>query len=107
VGTGITENNKNKKKTVSFWFKTQNPNFTDKNRLIGRFDRLADRFLVGFRFKIQIPKSDECKTVNQLFPPVYRSVFLFYCFQNLNFLNCKQPVDEPEKPAGFQHFWNP
>jgi hypothetical protein len=34
-------------KPVGFQFKTQNPNFTDKNWLTGWFDRLADWFSAG------------------------------------------------------------
>jgi hypothetical protein len=38
VGAGLSKI----EKTVDFWFKTQNPNFTDENQLTGQFDRLAD-----------------------------------------------------------------
>jgi hypothetical protein len=48
-------------KLVGFWFKPQNPNVTDENRLpgrfnwlIGRFNQLPNRFSVDFLFKIQL-----------------------------------------------------
>jgi hypothetical protein len=48
--SGLPKPTKTRKKTFGFWFKTQNPNFTEKNRLTVRFDR----FSAAFRFKIQI-----------------------------------------------------
>jgi hypothetical protein len=70
--TGFTKNSENWEKSFDFWFKTQIPNFIDGSRLIGQFDRLVEQFLVGFQFKIQIPKFDEWKMRNQ-------SVFLVNC----------------------------
>jgi hypothetical protein len=71
------------KKSINFWFKTQNPNFMGKNCLISQsdqltnwFDRLADRFL------IQNSNMEWKMIINRFF--IFAWFFLFLLFQNLS-----------------------
>jgi hypothetical protein len=73
-------------KSISSPFKTLNPNFIDKNQLTNQFDRLTNWFSVSLQFKIQILNKNNK-------PELHFSDFtVFQISQNLNFLNCNQPI---------------
>jgi hypothetical protein len=100
--TGFTEN---QKKPVSFWYKIQFLKF-------GKREQKTEQFFwfVGFYSKFKSWMKNGKPIVFFVYCsvlPVYRSIFWFLVFQNLNFLNCNRPVfGEPKKPnqASFTDF---